>query len=288
MPLERDDVEFPLWRKKVDGSLLRLAVTPIPAWVTRMWSIDALFPHKGRRRDPHSQVALSFRGDLFGGAVTWYRRSSGTSAYRLSFDDDLRHALAQTFVMSNMRDLESRLRLGDALAGDVEEEIPFWEFLDIEFDGARKAFHLSAYYTQKPSFPALFRRMADSPPLKRIRDELAGKSAPRIHKQNWKPRSEFEMELGAANVIYMLIDTEQRLFYVGEAEDLIARFRRGHSAIPNWDFYRYDTLPTALAPYRVTIERMLIRDIDAVLGTSASSLPVALSEFRLVNIRIDR
>jgi hypothetical protein len=43
----------------------------------------------------------------------------------------------------------------------------------------------------------------------------------------------------------MLVDTEKRLFYVGEAERLIQRFRQGHDAIPKWDYYRYDALRIA-------------------------------------------
>jgi hypothetical protein len=38
--------------------------------------------------------------------------------------------------MSHMRDLESRLRKDTT---DIETQIPFWEFLDIEFDGQKKA-----------------------------------------------------------------------------------------------------------------------------------------------------
>ncbi len=288
MPLERNDVDHPLWRKKVDGSLLRHSVTPIPGWVGRMWSITSVFPNKGGRRDPSSQVTLRFRGKAFDGAVTWYRRGQKVTAYRLWFDDALRYTLADAFVMSNMRDLEARLRLADGPAGDVEQEIPFWEFLDIEFDASTKTFDLTAYYIQKPSFPALFRRMSDAPPLKRIRDELAGKVELRIHKQNWKPRHEFETEIGATNVVYMLVDTGNRLFYVGETASLVTRFRRGHDLIPGWDFYRYDALPAALAPQRIHIERMLIRDIDSLLGASAMGLPVTMSDFRLVNLRIDR
>jgi hypothetical protein len=115
-----------------------------------------------------------------------------------------------------------------------------------------------------------------------------GQAIPRIHKQDWKPRAEFETEIGATNVIYMLVDTEKRLFYVGEAERLIQRFRQGHDAIPKWDYYRYDALPAALADYRLQIERMLIRDIDGLLGESTQDLPVVISEFELVNKRIDR
>jgi hypothetical protein len=57
--------------------------------------------------------------------------------------------------------------------------------------------------------------MAGAPALKRIRDELAGKSPLRIYKQEWRPREQFELEIGATNVIYMLVDTTKRLLYRG-------------------------------------------------------------------------
>ena len=226
--------------------------------------------------------------ERFNGAVTWYRRGASGVAYRLWFEDALRYALADAFIMSHMRDLEARLRAASEGSSDVEQEIPFWEFLDIEFDQIDKAFDLTAYYVQKPSFPELFRHLAEAPPLKRILDELAGKAVARIHKQKWKPRSEFETEIGATNVIYMLADTVNRLLYVGEANALIPRFRRGHELIPDWNYYRYSALPQPLAEHRLQLERMIIRDLDAVFGETAAALPVAISNFKLVNLRIDR
>jgi len=289
MLVERKDVIHPLWRKKVDGSLLRDRVTPIPGWVGKMWSITSVFPEKGGRHNPISQVRLRFNSRWYKGSVTWYHRKSGGATYRLRFDDELRYALTKTFVMSHMRDLEARLRSADGLPANVEAEIPFWEFLDIEFDGAERKFELTAYYVQKPSFPSLFQRMAGAPPLARIHDEIAGKLLGRIHKANWKPRSELEMEVGASNVIYMLLDTRKRLIYVGESTDLVTRLRRGpHDPIPDWDYYRYDLLPAELTEYRVQIERMLIRDMDSLFGTSNTGLPITFSDFRLVNLKIDR
>ena len=169
MPLERNDVEHPLWRKKVDGSLLRHSVTPIPGWVGRMWAITSVFPDKGSRRDPSSQVVLRFQGHAYNGAVTWYRRGQAAVGYRLWFEDALRYALADAFLMTNIRDLEGRLGRAAGDSGNVEHEIPFWEFLDIEFDAAIKTFNLTAYYLHRPMFPYFFRRMADAPPLKRRR-----------------------------------------------------------------------------------------------------------------------
>ena len=114
------------------------------------------------------------------------------------------------------------------------------------------------------------------------------KSTARIYKQKWKPRSEFETEIGATNVVYMLIDTINRLFYVGEADALISRFRRGHELIPDWNYYRYSALPQSLSEHRVQLERMIIRDTDALLGETATILPIPISEFKLVNLKIDR
>ena len=68
-----------------------------------------------------------------------------------------------------MRDLESRLRHDTT---NLEEQIPFWEFLDIEFDAEGKEFHLSAHYTQTPTFPELFKNLIGSPAVKRVEDEV--------------------------------------------------------------------------------------------------------------------
>lgn len=126
--------------------------------------------------------------------------------------------------------------------------------------------------------------MAGAPALKRIRDEIAGKSLLRIYKQEWRPREQFELEIGATNVIYMLIDTANRLLYIGETDNLVTRLNRGHPQIPRWDFYRYNALPVAWASHRLQIERMLICDLEQLL----SGLPGIGLGLRLVNVRVDR
>ena len=99
--------------------------------------------------------------------MTRHRAERKVKGYRLSFDENLARALAETFVMTNMRELERQLRAASGDTANVEKDIPFWEFLDIEFDGEKKTkkFYLTAHYTQQPSFPALFKRMIGSPTL---------------------------------------------------------------------------------------------------------------------------
>jgi hypothetical protein len=43
MKLERSNVEFPIWRKKVDKSLFHYNGTTIPEWACRMWGINATY-----------------------------------------------------------------------------------------------------------------------------------------------------------------------------------------------------------------------------------------------------
>ena len=88
----------------------------------------------------------------------------------------------------------------------------------------RTAFRFAAYYAVRPAFPHLFKRLIGSPAMKRIDDEVRRKNELRIDKQNWRARSKVEYQLGAKNVIYMLLDTRKKRLYIGEAADLVSRF----------------------------------------------------------------
>jgi len=289
LPIERADVAHPLWRKKVDGTFVRLGYTPVPLWVARMWGLAEAFDGVSGRGDARAAIACTFQGETFTAEIVPHREGRH---YRIFVQEDLRAALARTFLMSYMRELDTKLAAatvpGVARVRDEARERSFWEFVDLELNTAHRHMRIVAHYVQKPDFPHLFARLAGSAPMRRIDDELRGKGELRIHKQPWRQRSQFETEIGARNVVYMLADCGNSLFYVGEAEDMVARFRRGHTPIPHWTHYRYDLLPTALAPMRVTIERQLICDVDAILGRRAAELPVPPAGFRMVNSKVDR
>lgn len=289
MPIERTDVDFPLWRKKVDGTFVRLGYTPIPLWVARTWNLAEDFGAVSGRGDPSARIDCSFAARGFSAEFIPHRAGR---QFRLFLEEDLRAALARTFLMSYMRELDTKLATVAAPARnrprDHEQGRSFWEFVDLEYDRGGRRLRIVAHYVQRPDFPTLFARLAGSAPMRLIDDELRGKRDPRIHKQPWRTRDRFETEIGARNVLYMLADCANGLFYVGQADDMIARFRRGHVPIPDWTHYRYDLLPPSLAPLRRTLERMLICDMDALLGSWAKDLPVSSKGFRLVNSAIDR
>lgn len=219
------------------------------------------------------------------GWVTIAKEGRVTPAYRLWFSEELLYRIKSVFLMSYMRDIEARLRKEKRI--NIEDEIPFWEFLDIEYDNDNKTFYFNAYYTQKPNFPELFERLIGSPKLHKIDDELDNKGLFRIYKQDWKSREELDSELEIENVLYFLIDTKKKLLYIGEASRLVKKLKQEHCGIENWDYYRYNVLPDQLSKHRVQFERMLIRDFVALLDNSKGLGKFNISEYKLVNDKID-
>ena len=188
--------------------------------------------------------------------------------------------------MSYMRSLEEKLDQHGG--GQIEDKIPFWEFLDIEFDPSKREFRFTAHYTQKPSFPNLFQRLIGSPSLKQVADEIDGVKKERIHKQNWKSREELNFEIGAKNVLYYLLDTKKKLIYIGEAKDLVKRLNQSHPTIENWNFFRYNVLPPSLDTQRLMLERMIIRDMAAIFANKKVGDSVEISDYSLVNDKVDK
>jgi len=251
-----------------------------------MWQIDKNFINATSKKQKESVVRILFEKVEYEGWLTVVKKNR-TPVFRLWFSDYLLYRIKDVFLMSYMRDIESRLR-SKIDRKKIEDEIPFWEFLDIEFNIDENEFIFTSYYTQKPSFPELFSRLIGSPVLHKIDDEISKTNKDRIYKQDWKPRQEFETEIGAENVIYTLLDTKNKLIYVGEAKKLISRFRQGHSVITNWDFYRYELLPKSMMRERVTLERMMIRFMATLFPNNKNIKSMELSKYKLVNDKIDK
>jgi hypothetical protein len=262
--------------------------TTIPNWACQIWGIDADFSSSTSKSNPKSEVVICFKKKTHPGFITSNKpQTRANPVFRLWVGEELMHELKDTFLMSFMRDIESRLR-ADA-SDSIESEIPFWEFLDIEYDQLKRTFHFTAHYTQKPSFPELFKRLIGSPMIHKIDDELADKDDEfRIYMQSWKPRKELDSEFGAENVLYTLLDTKNKLIYVGEAGRLVQRLNQTHQSIGDWDYYRYDKLPDeVLKAERVWLERMLIRNMASLFINKANLEYFDTSQYKLTNDKVD-
>ena len=99
MKLERSDIEFPVWRKKVDATLFKNAATPIPNWLCKVWNIDNLFSHCNSNANPDSVVSIYINDKEFTGRVI---NSRPKVKYRLFYEKQLSDILKDVFLMSYM------------------------------------------------------------------------------------------------------------------------------------------------------------------------------------------
>ena len=290
MKFERTNIKHPLWRKKVDSSIFKYDATTMPNWICRAWGIDTMFKGVTSKNHSKSPIKITFNNKIWNGWVTEAGKGRVNPAYRLWFEEDLTYELKQVFLMSYMRDIESNIRGkedGKQRKTTIENDIPFWEFLDIEFNKKSKAFIFVAHYTQKPTFPNLFQSITSSPKIKEIDQKISGKDGPKIYKQDWKPIDEYQTEIGAENIIYMLINKTNKTFYIGEAKNLIQRFSSGKYT-NKWEYYRYDKLPNELEGYRLELERTLIKSFASLLNNKKDIKTINLSNYTLTNTKIDK
>jgi len=143
MKSERSKVEFPVWRKKVDSSLFQHQGTVIPKWVCGIWSMENIFPGKGGKRKPESEVSIKFGNSNFIGWITstWPKKRA-TKVYRLWFDDDLNTKLKEEYLMSFMRDIEGRLREKGNKKQTLKMKYHFGSFLILNLIQTKKDFYL--------------------------------------------------------------------------------------------------------------------------------------------------
>ncbi len=69
---------------------------------------------------------------------------------------------------------------------------------------------------------------------------------------------------------------------------MLALSGRRHPSIPNWNFFRYDVLPPALALFRVALERMLIRAFVTIIENKGGIRWIEIGGCALANDRVDR
>lgn len=289
MKTERSNIKFPLWRKKVDHSLLENEVTPIPNFLHEQWKINKLFGECYSKSDNASKITVVFKGKRSNGSIC-FTKSKSRSLCRFHFEPELADQLKSVYVMSYMRSIEDRLRQikKEYKGQNIEEEIPFWEFLDLEFDSKTKTMYLNAHYVQKPLYLELFKEIVNSHVLFNIENTINNKEEFSIVKSEWKCKDDLDSQIDAKNVIYNLIDMDNKQIYIGEAESLLTRLRGKRTEIPNWTHYRFDSLPNGLSKQqRVAIERMLIRVFASFFENSKISKSMEVSAFKLMNKKID-
>jgi hypothetical protein len=129
MRKERSDVRFVMWRKRVDKTLLKGGVTPIPTWLVDQWLIQEVFDFS----NGSIPVLIYWGKDAYQGVVSMVQYEKRV-LYRLEIKDPGHQWLINAYTNSYEK----------LVLNERQEET--YEFLDIEFDPKSKTFFLNDYY----------------------------------------------------------------------------------------------------------------------------------------------
>ena len=149
MTSERSGIKYPMWRKKVDGSMFSERCTVIPDWVKDgLFSIRNIFNYS-ERNNPKSIVTITLnhgngkRTQHWGSVVT-NERGKLPPIMRLFYGEDVVEWLQERFQATyNRNQLRKKMNWNGPTA---EKNIPFWEFIDIEYNNRNFEFIFTAHY----------------------------------------------------------------------------------------------------------------------------------------------
>ncbi|MHC8863705.1 GIY-YIG nuclease family protein [Arenicellales bacterium IMCC57338] len=283
--LERSNVDLPLWRKKVDATIVISGETPVPNWVAAMWGVDPDSVPASSRNDAKSQFDVKFKSKRYLANLYLKKTNKERSRFYLSFDSNLGDTLAHTFSMTWARAVEGELRTSEPNF-IAENAIPFWEFLDIECDVVKRELKLTAHYRQEPIFPSLFQALLSPESRNALENAISkpeGKG--RMSLSGWIPRKQLTAYRAINHAVYVLLDRKAKLIYVGQAgASLVDRLRPNtHPNIDNWDHFSFCEVPKSVFHSLNTFESMLIHHFalifDNNLGLSGDLQP----DYTLVN-----
>jgi len=135
----------------MDGAMFDDKCTVLPIWVrNRLFNVTERFPHRSKDHpDSKAKIILTHsnrKKTTHDAYVTTLPRPNLGPVMRLYFGNDVKSWLVKEFNKTHLRN-EERKKHG--LNGPkIEALIPFWEFIDIEWDAEEEAFHFRAWYTQ--------------------------------------------------------------------------------------------------------------------------------------------
>lgn len=290
MATERSNIKFPLWRKKVDGSLFEYRVTTIPNHFVDAWNLTKHYKGVSSKKDPKALTKIYFyKGQKkysCSGYLTVAVNKRTSPAYRLWFEDDLLEIIRENYTMSYLRYLEGYVRRKnrgvEVKNSEIEAEIPFWEFLDIEFDTKNKEFHLRNSYSHPAQFPELFQFLSRLFSIIETDETRVGE---KVVFSKWMPKNDFIDNFSIKNIIYYLYSSKDKELYIGETTDSKKRGFTDRPEIKNWDFARFDILPKSLAPHRVEVEKILIKAFSYFFENSQESKRLEVKKFKNKKIK---
>lgn len=247
----------------------------IPSYYVKAWGEEVLAKHNTENykwnviieyespRDSNREKLL-FQASLW---LSFIKKRNKESSYRLKWGKDFAVQLAKDYPKSFVRSLE--FHIGD----DYYKNLKYTEY---DIGGFKEQIQVRVIWSEdkpKVTIKEFFRVREETQGFPNVFKELSSyliadyllsnddEVLRRIQVSDWKPRENLSKELNENN-IYLLLNREKGLFYIGETkQSLSQRYPESqiHHNFNDWNEYSIIQLPPETSDgTRLLIERVLI------------------------------
>jgi len=236
------------------------------------------------------EITLVWDRKKYNAKICHVNRTTASNVYQIRWDSnrEFLNKLRKTFIQSYII-LKSQKELFDnnnPLKKHFRTDLPGGQQeVSIFSPKNNNELEVSVFIRIENEWNALFERLVSENVFgwlfeKKDKEYLIQKST------NWINVTDFNLHKNAVNVIYYLANTQQKLIYIGKADDLGKRVKPGrkHQEMPgNWDIFKYDIIRPEFANILERIEDHTIRTIASVLKNNKSYSTLGIDAYTIVN-----
>lgn len=166
------------------------------------------------------------------------------------------------------------------------------ELLELVHMGGNE-FKVKPVAKQKTGFDKMFNELEDRNLFAYWKNSKKGENKTFFidFSRRWLDANDLDKHLNRVNVVYVLYNSKRKQLYVGKANILGNRVKRGEGRIgldPDWDKFMFFEIDPEYSPFIEQIESFLIRAFAALMENDVKTVPLKDKNIRLVNKQLKR
>lgn len=260
--------------KKIDKSFFEGKVT-IPNQY-----VDCFVDSKEFNEKKSRSISIFFKGKKYDGKYCFVHQSNGRNVLQISYDNKLTVALKQEFIQTYFA-IESQKLLKEKdkkfqtkLLGGNQEVAIFRVTDDSNIE-------ILTFIKIETSYDNIFKELVEQNVFGWLSKENNSQMITKY--SSWKSIDELHHYEDTPFVVYYLVDDTNKEIYIGSAQRLGDRVKKGRYEIPNWNRFMFEIIHPDFHAFLKEIEYHSIMTFAKFLDNNGHRTTLGISNYKLVN-----
>jgi hypothetical protein len=196
-------------------------------------NINCFIPKNIQKTFDSKKIAILFNKNEYIVTIRYIKRdkNKGGSYYQLRWNKDFNEALSKEFIYSYINFMEENNK------NNEQQEVMVFKRKPNE-----KYISLVPVNKVKTQFDNIFRKLFDINYFGLNDDDKTTNEHIIIYNSPWYDKTQLSKYSNEANVIYYLVDENNKQLYIGSTKKIGSRFSTERNEIPKWNKFRYDRI----------------------------------------------